>query len=211
MLSLISPAHLVFFNYCYIFWVQLDHSVIKSVKDLSTLWVRAGWVLSSFGLTFKIIRWKWDRPQAMKTTITEDSCTNRSRTQTFRGNTEWHLRHTVMRHRTLFMLTFGVGLIFLCINTHSDPDESPSTVPALMLMATPFSWSGMLGLAGPARLSLEEDPCGDALPGAFPQSSLLMRLRPFLSTIGESCFFFRIPAEGWKQDVMPSSWRKNDP
>lgn len=40
---------------------------------------------------------------------------------------------------TFHALTFGVGLIFLRINTHSDPDESPSTVPALMLMATPFS------------------------------------------------------------------------
>ena len=79
-----------------------------------------------------------------------------------------------------------------CVNTHSDPDESPSTVPALMLMATPFSWSGRLALAGAARLSLEEDPCGDAVPG---MSSLWMRSRPFLSTIGDSCFFFRIPAQ----------------
>lgn len=85
--------------------------------------------------------------------------------------------------------------ILACVNTHSDPDESPSTVPALMLMATPFSWSGRPGLAGPARPSLEEDPRGDAVPGAFSQSSLWMRLRPFLSTIGESCFFFRIPAQ----------------
>lgn len=81
------------------------------------------------------------------------------------------------------------------VNTHSDPDESPSTVPALMLMATPFSWSGRLGLAEPARPSLEEDPRGDAVPGVLSQSSLWMRLKPFLSTIGESCFFFRIPAQ----------------
>lgn len=40
----------------------------------------------------------------------------------------------------------------------SDPDESPSTVPALMLRATPFSWSGRPRLAEAARLSLEEDP-----------------------------------------------------
>lgn len=69
--------------------------------------------------------------------------------------------------------------------THSDPDESPSTVPALMLRATPFSRSG-LGL--PARLSPEDDPCGEAAP-----SPCWPRGRPFLSTIGESCFFFRIP------------------
>lgn len=77
----------------------------------------------------------------------------------------------------------------------SDPDESPSTVPALILMATPFSWSGRLGLTRPARPSLDDDPCGDAAPGAFSESSLWRRLRPFLSTMGESCFFFRIPAQ----------------
>ena len=154
----------------------------------------------------------------MKTTITEDGGTNCSLTQTVERNTKWLLQQTVTQHWTwlhqqrvhfctktifgwfmdfVFLLVsnwyFSLSVL-VCIDTHSDPDESPSTVPALMLMATPFSWSGGPGLGGRARQSLEEDPSGDAVPGAFSHSSLWMRLRPFLSTIGESCFFFRIPA-----------------
>lgn len=103
--------------------------------------------------------------------------------------------HTGRKQLTSEIVFLSLAMwVSACVNTHSDPDESPSTVPALMLMATPFSWSGRLGFAGPARPSLEEDPHGDSVPGAFSQSSLWMRLRPFLSTIGESCFFFRIPA-----------------
>lgn len=74
---------------------------------------------------------------------------------------------------------------FAVLDTHSDPDESPSTVPALMVRATPFSCSGGPVLACP---SLEEDPRGE------PRASLGTRLGQFLSTMGESCFFFRIPA-----------------
>lgn len=69
-------------------------------------------------------------------------------------------------------------------HTHSEPDESPSTVPALIVRATPFSCSGRLGLARP---SLEEDPRGEG-------GSLGWRAGMLLSTMGESCFFFRIPA-----------------
>lgn len=74
-------------------------------------------------------------------------------------------------------------------DTHSDPDESPSTVPALMVRATPFSCSGGPALARP---SLEEDPRGE--PGASPRAGPWTRLGQVLSTMGESCFFFRIPA-----------------
>lgn len=75
--------------------------------------------------------------------------------------------------------------------THSDPDESPSTVPALMVRATPFSCSGRPALARP---SLEEDPRGE--PGASPRAWPWpwTRLGQALSTMGDSCFFFRIPA-----------------
>jgi len=115
-----------------------------------------------------------------------------------RGNTDRQKTTFKIQHLRLFLAVliwfwwFGSKA---CADTHSDPDESPSTVPALMRRATPFSWSGRLGLAGPARLSLEEDPCGDADPGALSHSSLWIRCRPFLSTIGESCFFFRIPEQ----------------
>lgn len=60
----------------------------------------------------------------MNTTVTEDSGTGRSQTQTVERNTELH-DHDV--------------ILWCLLDTHSDPEESPSTVPALILMATPFS------------------------------------------------------------------------
>lgn len=83
---------------------------------------------------------------------------------------------------------------FAVVDTHSDPEESPSTVPALMVKATPFSCSGRPAFA---RAPLEEDPRGE--PGTSPQGWLWTRLGQFLSTMGESCFFFRIPA--FKQEA----------
>lgn len=81
------------------------------------------------------------------------------------------------------------------MDTHSDPEESPSTVPDLILRATPFSWSGREVLAGPDRPSLEVDPCGDAVPWTFPRGSLCTWLAgQLLSTMGDSCFLFRMPA-----------------
>lgn len=72
------------------------------------------------------------------------------------------------------------------VDTHSDPDESPSTVPALMVKATPFR-------PALSRPSLEEDPRGE--PGAPPQAWAWAwtRLGQVLSAMGDSCFFFRIP------------------
>lgn len=78
--------------------------------------------------------------------------------------------------------------------THSDPDESSSTVPlALMLRATPFSCSGTLALAPLPFPSLEEEPREEAGPAALTDSSLWIRLMPFLSAMGDSCFFFKMP------------------
>lgn len=57
-----------------------------------------------------------------------------------------------------------------------------------MVKATPFNGSGRLAFARP---SLEEDPRGE--PGASPQGCLWTRLGQFLSTMGDSCFFFRMP------------------
>ena len=89
--------------------------------------------------------------------------------------------------------------------THSDPDESPSTVPALMVMATPLRWSAGGGLGAAGRPSLEEEeeegdgepPArrGDPGPWPAPDSSLWIRWSPFRSAMGDSCFFFRIPEE----------------
>lgn len=138
--------------------------------------------------------------QTRTTTFTEDSstrCTQTNATMTYRNNTGqvyWQLIG-FMDIPTSIWNCFCTDLILAYIDTHSDPDESPSTVPALMLITTPFSWSGRLGLGGPARLSLPDDSCGDTVPGGFSHSSLWIRLKPFLSTIGESCFFFRIPAQ----------------
>lgn len=138
----------------------------------------------------------------MNTTVTEDSRTGRSQTRTVERNTERLLWcHTELQggeHWASWSWRDPVCLV----DTHSDPEESPSTVPALILMATPFSWSGRTDLAGPARLTLDEDPCGDTVPGTFPPGSLWMWLGQFLSTIGDSCFFFRIPAEEKKQKCL---------
>ena len=91
----------------------------------------------------------------------------------------------------------------LWCSTHSDPDESPSTVPALMVMATPLRLSARGGFGAPGRPSLEEEeeegegepPArrGDPGPWPAPDSSLWIRWSPFRSAMGDSCFFFRIP------------------
>lgn len=58
-----------------------------------------------------------------------------------------------------------------------------------MVKATPLGCSGRPALDRP---SLEEDPLGE--PGASLQGWLWTRLGQVLSTMGESCFLFRIPA-----------------
>lgn len=75
----------------------------------------------------------------MKTTITEDSGTNRSLTQTETLNDSCDTGHAYRWKISRFMHVSDIVLCASDVNTHSDPDESPSTVPALMLMATPFS------------------------------------------------------------------------
>lgn len=75
--------------------------------------------------------------------------------------------------------------------THSDPEESPSTVPALTLSATPFSCSASELLVGLARPLLEAEPGGDAVARWSLCTWLAGQL---LSTMGDSCFFFRMPA-----------------
>lgn len=152
-------------------------------------------------LPLKIIRWKCDRLQSMRTMIADGS-TSRHWTQTVERN--MNDSGNKRQHNTGHEFSSAQNSLLdgFCsykwptslFDTHSDPDESPSTVPALMLMATPLRWSGMLGLARPTRPSLEDDPCGDAVSSVCSHSSLWMRLRQFLSTIGDSCFFFNIPA-----------------
>lgn len=72
--------------------------------------------------------------------------------------------------------------------THSDSDESLSSVFVSPLTDAPFRRSR---LAPPPRPSLEEGPREEA---ESPDSWLCMRLMAFLSAMGDSCFFFRIPA-----------------
>lgn len=67
----------------------LFHYIIIDAAPLyHSGWGKDGCCSRSVQLTLQIIRWKWDRPQAMKTTVTEDSGTGHSRTQTVERNTE---------------------------------------------------------------------------------------------------------------------------
>lgn len=184
---------------------MLDLSELFEPTLTFTVYRISGMVLSSFGftLTFKRFEWKRHRLPGMKTTTDgskthnlTDSWTKHWTTPATNSGHTRRRRHWLHEWVSLFSESDAGFHLHRLPDTHSDPDESPSTVPALMLRATPFSWSGKLRLAEAARLSLEEDPWGDAVPGAFSHSSLLMRLKLFLSTMGESCFFFRIPGPG---------------
>lgn len=85
-------------------------------------------------------------------------------------------------------------------HTHSEPDESSSTVPALMLMAmgmTPFSCSWRLCRSGgrgggmPRLPSLTEEPREDPVPCSRGSRSRLL----FSLTVGRH-FFLRMPVAG---------------
>ena len=106
----------------------------------------------------------------------------------------------------------GCTLIHPPSHTHSEPDESSSTVPALMLMAmgmTPFSCSWRLCRGGgrgggPARLpSLAEEPREDVVPCSGGSRRRLL----FSLMVGRH-FFLRIPV-GQRVGSMWGRWKEH--
>lgn len=97
------------------------------------------WVLSSFGLTltFKIVKWKWDGPQAMKTTITDKLWFDWDS----RLNSKWGLRHSMEtitgreKHASFWLLIasnsafhhhrWSLSLTLTLILTSPRPPSSP--------------------------------------------------------------------------------------
>lgn len=85
-------------------------------------------------------------------------------------------------------------------HTHSEPEESSSTVPVFMLMVIgvrPLSCSCRVcrgrGTPPPRLPSLPEEPCNDTIPERQLESLLWMRWMLLFSLMGGRYFFFKMP------------------